>query len=98
MKIKVGIDWGNVISLQVVPPLFALCINKFYLPLSMYIGLIFYIYFWSIFIFRIFCFYDEYYEVFFPTRIFHRRKRIFYKVDICKTDSLGCTPEANTTS
>lgn len=78
MKIKVGINWGRTISNELIIPLFVLWINKFYLPLSAYIVLIFYIYFYSILFIRIFYFYDEYYEVFFPTRIFHRRKRIFY--------------------
>lgn len=80
MKIKVGIDWGRV-SIYPLMALFYclyLLVYDFYEPLNVILGLTIFTYLYSIVIIRIFYFYDEYYEVLFPTRIFHRRKRIFY--------------------
>ena len=77
MKIKI-IDWVKV-SICPLTTLFVFLWGfDFRIPLNIYIGLIVFIYLYSIFIFRIFYFYDDYYEVLFPTRIFYRRKKVFY--------------------
>lgn len=79
MKLKEYIDWVNVSFFCFILPLIVLLANNFKITYNIIFFILLTSYFLSVFILRIFTFYDDYYEVYFPTRFFYRKIKIFYK-------------------
>ena len=79
MKLKGYIDWVNVSFFCFILPLIVLFANNFKITYNIIFIILLTSYFSSVFILRIFTFYDDYYEVYFPTRFFYRKINIFYK-------------------